>query len=108
MITACLGQITPNFRLISLHFAKDHWKVRFVLERESDQDLEIAKEIFEDFAAESYNSISTWKTNGVQNFSQSIEQELKMEVTISRQPIELGKGDQSIWLYRRREEQLDG
>lgn len=103
LISASLGQITDSFRLISLRFEDDCWKVRFVLESESAQSLEAADEIFENFDSDSWNAICGWRTHGDVKFSSAVDQKIQKEIIISDGEISREQTEQAFWLYRRRE-----
>lgn len=106
LLSACLGQITPNFRLISLRFTDGFWIVRFVLEAESEKDLEVVDEIYEDFGVIAWNAICSERTHGNASFSSAADKNTKKEVVISTNKIEREQEELLVWLYRRRENPL--
>ena len=103
LVRSCLGQITDNVRLISLIYLGNRWRIRFVLETDTESDRAIIDEIFEDFEVESWNTISAWRTQGSVDFSPAIDLGVDMEVVISADEIKYEQTEQVFWLYRRRE-----
>jgi len=103
LLSACLGQITQNMRLISLRFKDDYWVVHFVLETESTADREVIEEIFEDFDVSSWNAISGERSYGSAKFSSAVDRKIKKEVTITAGEIEREQEELLLWIYRRRE-----
>lgn len=90
LVQALLGAISPNFRMISLSFAKPEWKLLFVLENESVIDLE---EI-EDAAAEFDGLLLGLNERDVQ---------FSTEIIISGEPLGILDPEQWRTVYRRRE-----
>lgn len=103
LLSACLGQITPNFRLISLRFKEEYWIIRFVLESESAEDREVIEDIYEDFDVISWNAICGERTHGNVKFSAAIDKQVKKEVIISAAKIEREQEELLLWVFRRYE-----
>ncbi len=45
LVQALVGAVSPNFRRVSLHLADDRVRLRFVLERDSEEDRDEIEDI---------------------------------------------------------------
>jgi len=103
LINACLGQLSNNFRLVSLKLTKKNWLVQIVLEQKKQDDIEAVEQIFEDYCLCVEESIQTWKMNGEVKFSTCIDLKIALDLQFSQEAISSEAVDYVRWIYSRKE-----
>lgn len=85
LIDSLIGVISPNFRMISISKKKNEFKIKIILEKEIEEDIDEINELASDF-----------------EIRQSRDIDFSFETIISNSDIFLS-GDEGIVVYRRRE-----
>lgn len=104
LIWSTLGRITNNFRLVSLRFDGDEWKLRIVLEQDSKSDYEEIEELFEDYVDKVWDNSFTWREDSEAVITEAVDCEIIKEVEVIPDGVlEVEQQDQYVWIYRRKE-----
>ena len=103
LLGACIGQISSNFRLVSLRFTQDQWMLRVILEADNSGDVNAANEILEDYTLDVLDKKTLWEQHNPMSFSVAAYQKIQSEIFITKEPIEREQDDQLLWIYRRKE-----